>query len=73
MHSTSSNTLHGWEPNLDLSRKQLRGFFLRKATENPVTNGYDELVHAPASHLRPRSLNLGLWLCDHARREPGKQ
>ncbi len=33
--------LTGWKPNISPSRKRMRGFFLRKAELNPVTNDYD--------------------------------
>ena len=47
--------LVGWQPNTgttasrNSSRKLLRGFALRDATPNPVSNTYDYLAYAPAA------------------------
>ncbi len=37
----------GWRPNVGASRKQIRGFFLRRYEPNEVTGGYDLLTQAP--------------------------
>jgi hypothetical protein len=42
-----TGALTGWAANTQTSRKQMRGFFLRCATSNPVTNTYDLLASAP--------------------------
>ena len=42
-----TNELIGWAPNYNSSRKKLRGFFLRRATPNPVTNTFDLLASTP--------------------------
>jgi hypothetical protein len=44
---TSQSPSFTWDANPDVSHKQLRGFFLRKPTLNPVTNDYDYLSAAP--------------------------
>ncbi len=42
-----TNALTGWEPNASLTRKHMRGFFLRRPDLNPVTNDYNYLASAP--------------------------
>lgn len=43
-----------WIPNTLSSRKKIRGFFLRKAELNPITNDYDHLAQAPVEGDRVR-------------------
>jgi len=44
-----TNALTGWEASIEPSRKKMRGFFLRKAQLNPVTNDYDYLADTPVA------------------------
>ncbi|MBI3798472.1 MAG: VCBS repeat-containing protein [Deltaproteobacteria bacterium] len=43
-----------WLTNTDTNRKKIRGFFLRKAALNPVTNDYDYLAGAPGAGQKVR-------------------
>lgn len=43
-----------WIPNTLSSRKKIRGFFLRKAERNTITNDFDQLAQAPAEGDRVR-------------------
>jgi hypothetical protein len=46
---SSTNALIGWQPNPVISRKRMRGFFLREAKLDPVTNDYDYLADTPVA------------------------
>jgi hypothetical protein len=42
-----SNVLIGWKPNLESSRKQVRGFFVESPDPDPVTKTYGLLAFSP--------------------------
>jgi hypothetical protein len=46
-NGTDANGNQPWYPTTDLSRKLMRGFFLRKPDPNPVTGDYDYLATTP--------------------------
>ncbi len=49
-----SGALSGWAPNYQSTRKRMRGFFVRKAELNPVTNTYDLLASNPLAGEKVR-------------------